>query len=186
MTETDEITQKIIKDLDYQDIKKKNKKIMIMTKGQWMEVSVMMGESVLADLIIERWRIENKEILSINVLQEIRTKIYLYYEEIINEKVKDTIEKIKVSYLGNGKFLINYDGENHLIACTFIIKFNKYYPENATEYDLFVENIEKTLIKEGLGIDLYISSVRIKISIEEKMNEEYKKSREYKLKVMYK
>jgi hypothetical protein len=67
-----------------------------------------------------------------------------------------------------------------------MIKFNEYYPENATEYESIVENIEKTLIKEGLGIDLYISSVRIKISIEEKINEEYKKSREYKLKVMYK
>jgi hypothetical protein len=66
-----------------------------------------------------------------------------------------------------------------------MIKYNEYYPKNATEYDLIVENIDETLIKKGLGIDLYISSVRIRISIEEKMNEEFKNSREYKLKNMY-
>jgi hypothetical protein len=184
----DEFIQKIVKELDYKKIKKAYNKIAILTNGKWMEINFISEDSDFLEMILDRWRTENKNMpLSISKLQEIRKEVHSYYKELIYNKMNDEIQnKIRVDYLGKGKFFIKWAGYSHLFDCVISEFDNEYYPEDETEYELIVNNIDDILIKTGLGFDVYTDSTgKIRRTIEEKMVTEYKKSKEYKLTNMY-
>jgi hypothetical protein len=110
------------------------------------------------------------------------------YDEEIRKKINVELEKIRVNFIEKEKVLVEY-GENKCLLEYYMDGEipNEYYLKDSAVYEKMVKHIEITIILEGLGLDVNLhTNLWVRNIIAEKVDNEYKKSKEYKLKNMYK